>query len=120
MYDKSNPNYELLKDNLEILKNENDALGNKIEIIEMPYLPYFPKLYNNTQYVSPYTNYYVANKSILVPEVDPKLDDKAYKLIQDIYTDRTIVPIPAFYQAIGGGGPGCITQQLPKNINTNV
>ena len=42
------------------------------------------------------------------------------KLIQDIYTDRTIVPIPAFYQAVGGGGPGCITQQLPKNINTNI
>jgi len=56
----------------------------------------------------------------LVPEVDPELDEKAYKLIQDIYKDRTIVPIPAFYQAIGGGGPGCITQQLPKNINTNV
>jgi len=120
VYDKNNPNYELLKDNLKILNNENDAQGNKIEIIEMPYLPYFPKLYKNTQYVSPYTNYYVANKSVLVPEVDPKLDEKAYNLIQDIYTDRTIVPIPAFYQAIGGGGPGCITQQLPKGINTSV
>ena len=120
VYDKKNPNYDLLKDNLEILKNENDALGNKLEIIEMPYLPYFPKLYNNTHYVSPYTNYYVANNSIMVPKVDPKLDEKAYKLIQDIYIDRTIVPIPAFYQAIGGGGPGCITQHLPKGINTSV
>ena len=120
VYDKDNPNYELLKINLEILKKENDAQGNKLEIIEMPYLPYFSQLYNNTQYVSPYTNYYVANKSVLVPEVDPKLDEKAYKLIQDIYIDRTIVPIPAFYQAIGGGGPGCITQQLPKSINTSV
>ena len=99
---------------------EKDAQGNKLEIIEMPYLPYFPQLYNNTQYVSPYTNYYVANNSVFVPEVDPQLDKKAYKLIQDIYVDRTIVPIPAFYQAIGGGGPGCITQQLPKGINTSV
>ena len=38
----------------------------------------------------------MANKSVLVPEVNPKLDDKAYKLIQDIYVDRTIVPVPAF------------------------
>ena len=120
VYDKKNPNYELLKINLEILKTENDAQGNKLEIIEMPYLPYFPQLYNNIQYVSPYTNYYIANKSVLVPEVDPKLDEKAYQLIQDIYIDRTIVPIPAYYQAIGGGGPGCITQQLPKGINTSV
>tara|TARA_B100000959_G_C14479297_1_gene418513 strand:- start:3 stop:551 length:549 start_codon:yes stop_codon:yes gene_type:complete len=117
VYDKNNPNYELLKINMEILKTEKDAQGNKLEIIEMPYLPYFPELHNNTQYVSPYTNYYVANKSVLVPEVNPKLDDKAYKLIQDIYVDRTIVPVPAFYQAIGGGGPGCITQQLPKGKN---
>ena len=120
VYDKNNPNYELLKINLEILKTENDAQGNKLEIIEMPYLPYFPQLYNNIQYVSPYTNYYVANKSVLVPEVDPKLDEKAFKLIQNIYIDRTIVPIPAYYQAIGGGGPGCITQQLPKGIKLYV
>jgi len=120
VYDKNNPNYELLKINMEILKTEKDAQGNKLEIIEMPYLPYFPELHNKTQYVSPYTNYYVANKSILVPEVNPKLDDKAYKLIQDIHIDRTIVPVPAFYQAIGGGGPGCITQQLPKGINISV
>ena len=120
IYDKKNPNYELLKVNLEILQTERDAQGNKLEIVEMPYLPYFPQLYNGTQYVSPYTNYYVANKCILVPEVDPKLDNKAFNLIQDIYIDRTIVPIPAFYQAIGGGGPGCITQQLPKGINTSV
>ena len=112
--------YVLAKINLEILKVENDAQGNKLEIVEMPYLPYFQKLYNNNKYVSPYTNYYVANKSVLVPEVDPKLDKKAYKLIQEIYKDRTIVPIPVFYQAIGGGGPGCITQQLPRGININV
>ena len=48
VYDKNNPNYELLKINLEILKAENDAQGNKLEIIEMPYLPYFPQLYKNT------------------------------------------------------------------------
>ena len=83
----------------------------------MPYLPYFPKLYNDIQYVSPYTNYYVANKSVLVPEVDSKIDSIAYKIIENIYPDREIVPVPSYYQAIGGGGPGCITQQLPKGNN---
>ena len=43
IHDKNNPNYELLKINLEILNGENDAQGNKLEIIEMPYLPYFHK-----------------------------------------------------------------------------
>ena len=45
------------------------------------------QLYKKNQFVSPYTNYYVANQSVLVPEVDPKLDEKAYKLIPDIYID---------------------------------
>ena len=83
----------------------------------MPYLPYFPKLYNNTQYVSPYTNYYVANNSVLVPEVDSKIDSKAHRIIENIYPEREIVPVPSYYQAIGGGGPGCITQQLPIGNN---
>ena len=114
VYDKGNPNYELLKENYNIIKNETDAFGNKLEIIEMPYLPYFTKKYNNSIYVSPYTNYYVANGVVLISEVDNKLDHKAYKIIQDIYPKRDIIPVPAFYQAIGGGGPGCITQQVPK------
>ena len=120
IYDKSNPNFEILKENYNIINNETDASGNKLEIIEMPYLPYFSKLYKNNVYVSPYTNYYVANGSVMVPEVDVNLDKKAYKIIEKIYPEREICPVQAFYQAIGGGGPGCITQQLPKGNNAKI
>lgn len=117
VHEKNNPNYELLQDNLKILNNATDAKGRKLEIVEMPYLPYFPKLYKGNSYVSPYTNYYIVNNAILVPEVDPKLDHLGYKIIEDIFPKRDIVPIPAFYQSINGGGPGCITQQLPTGNN---
>ena len=116
----NNPNYELLKKNLEILKNEKDANGKNFEIIEMPYLPYFSKKYKNQKFVSPYTNYYIANKAIMVPEVDPSLDNLAFKIIEEVFPDREVVPIPAFYQAIGGGGPGCITQQVPISSNVKL
>ena len=96
------------------------SLGNKLEIIEMPYLPYYSNKYNNKNYVSPYTNYYVANGVVMVPEVNPLLDEKAYKIIEKIYPNRDICPIKSFYQAIGGGGPGCITQQLPKEKNAKI
>ena len=119
IYEKNNPNYEILNDNYNIIKNETDASGRKLEIIEMPYLPYFSKKYKNNFYVSPYTNYYIANKVVMLPEVDSKLDHKAYKIIEQIYPERNIEPIQSFYQAIGGGGPGCITQQLPKGSNAN-
>ena len=120
IYEKDNPNYDLLKENYNIIKNETDASGNKLEIIEMPYLPYYSKKYKNKNYVSPYTNYYVANGVIMVPEVNSFLDEKAYKIIEQIYPNRDICPIKSFYQAIGGGGPGCITQQLPKGKNAKI
>tara|TARA_B100001013_G_scaffold287426_1_gene187244 strand:- start:21 stop:1022 length:1002 start_codon:yes stop_codon:yes gene_type:complete len=120
IYDKKNSNFEILKENYNIIKNETDASGNKLEIVEMPYLPYFSKKYNNNIYVSPYTNYYVANGVVMVPEVDSSLDHKAYKIIEKIYPNRDVIPIPTFYQAIGGGGPGCITQQLPKKNNAKI
>tara|TARA_B100000686_G_scaffold332305_1_gene396898 strand:- start:85 stop:1089 length:1005 start_codon:yes stop_codon:yes gene_type:complete len=120
IYNKKNPNYEILKNNFKIIQNETDAMGNKLEIIEMPYLPYFSNKYINNIYTSPYTNYYVANGVIMVPEVDIKLDHKAYKIIEQIYPKRDIIPVPSFYQAIGGGGPGCITQQLPKVNNEKI
>tara|TARA_Y100000590_G_scaffold465545_1_gene638168 strand:- start:386 stop:1375 length:990 start_codon:yes stop_codon:yes gene_type:complete len=114
IYDKANPNFEILNENHKIIKEETDASGNKLEIIEMPYLPYFSKKYKGNVYTSPYTNYYVANNVVMVPEVDASLDAKAYKIIEQIYPKRKLIPTPSYYQAIGGGGPGCITQQLPK------
>jgi len=120
IYKKNNPNYELLKENLKIIQNETDASGNKLDIIEMPYLPYFAKKYKNKKYVSPYTNYYIANGVVMVPEVDKFMDEKAYKIIEQIYPNRDIIPTKSYYQAIGGGGPGCITQQLPKIQNAEI
>ena len=117
IYDRSNPNYEILKDNFNTLKNEKDAKERKLEIIEMPYLPYFSEKYDGDFYVSPYTNYYIINNAILVPKVDPKMDDSAYKIIQQVFPKRNIIPVQSFYQAIGGGGPGCVTQQLPTSNN---
>ena len=117
--DKNNPNYELLKNNFEILKYEKDAKGRRLDIIEMPYLPYY-QTKNNKRYVSPYTNYYIINNAIIVPEVDPKIDNLAYKIIEQIFPKRKLIPIPALYQAIGGGGPGCITQQMPISSNIKI
>ena len=56
----------------------------------------------------------------MVPEVDPCLDNLAFKIIEEVFPDREVVPIPAFYQAIGGGGPGCITQQVPISSNVKL
>jgi agmatine/peptidylarginine deiminase len=48
------------------------------------------------------------------------LDHLGYKIIENIFPERDIIAIPAYYQAIGGGGPGCMTQQVPVGNNISI
>ena len=42
------------------------------------------------------------------PEDEPALAD-----LGEVFPEREIVPVPGFVLAYGGGGPHCITQQVP-------
>ncbi len=110
--DRSNPNYDRLRDNLERLRAARDARGRRVEIIEMDVLPYAAGP-DGRPLAIPYTNAYVVNDAVIAPEVDPALDDAGYRILEKAFPGRTIVPVPSHWQAVGGGGLGCITQQVP-------
>ena len=110
--DKSNPNYALLQDNLKRLSQARDARGRQLDIIEMDVLPYASGP-DKQSLVIPYTNAYVINDAIIAPQVDPKLDDIGYRILEQVYPGRSIVPAPSYWQAVSGGGIGCVTQQVP-------
>jgi len=110
--DRSNPNYQLLNDNLKRLSQARDARGRKLEIIEMDVLPYAESP-DGRPLVIPYTNAYVVNDAIIAPQVDPKLDEIGYRILEQAMPGRTIVPVSSYWQAVGGGGIGCVTQQVP-------
>ncbi|MFK7868902.1 MAG: agmatine deiminase family protein [Roseobacter sp.] len=110
--DRANPNYDLLQENLEILKTARDAKGRQLDIIEMDVMPYSTALPGH-RLAMPYTNAYVINGAVVAPEVDPKLDDRGFAILQDAYPGREIVTCRSEWQAVGGGGIGCVTQQVP-------
>ena len=110
--DKSNPNYNLLADNFKRLSQARDARGRKLEIIEMDVLPYAQGP-GGKPLAIPYINAYVVNGAVIAPQVDPKLDEIGYRILEQVMPGRTIVPVPSYWQAVGGGGVGCITQQVP-------
>lgn len=112
--DKSNPNYDLLKENLEILKSARDAKGRQLDIIEVDVLPYSTEV-PGKRLAIPYTNAYVINGAVVAPEVDPKLDDRGFSILQQAYPGREIITCRSEWQAVGGGGIGCVTQQVPSN-----
>jgi agmatine deiminase len=60
-----------------------------------------------------YMNLYVANGLVLVPLAEAPEDEEAVRRIAAAFPDRDVVGVPATTIAYGGGGPHCITQQVP-------
>ena len=112
--DRSNPNWDGLSDNLARLRKETDAGGHKLEVIEMPVLPYVDV--DGEQFVVPYTNYYPVNGGIVAPQLGHADDEAGFALLRELFPDREVVGAPSRLLAYGGGGIGCITQQLPAGM----
>jgi agmatine deiminase len=111
--DKENPNFEILKENLSRLKVATDAKGRKLEIVEFDYLPYTHPI-DGISYPTPYPNYYVMNGAIIVPQVGWTGEKEAVARLKEIFPNLDVVEAPSTYQAVGGGGLGCMTQQIPE------
>ncbi len=60
-----------------------------------------------------YLNLYVCNGGVIVPTALAPTDEEALERIAAAFADREVVGVPARTIAYGGGGPHCITQQVP-------
>jgi agmatine deiminase len=109
--ERSNPNWEVLHENRDRLRRVRDAAGRRVEIVEMPVLPY--TTVDGQRYVVPYTNFYPVNGGVIAPLVDEESDEIGLGLLGELFSDRRIVGVRSDYLALGGGGIGCITQQVP-------
>jgi agmatine deiminase len=111
--DPTSRDHERMSANREALAGARDARGRGIELIEIDVLP-TTEVRGRPGSV-PYLNYYVANGAVFVPVVgdDADRDADALARIGAAYPGREIVPVPGATLAEGGGGPHCITQQVP-------
>lgn len=60
-----------------------------------------------------YMNHYICNGGVVVPLAGQELDGAALELLAGAYPDHEVVGVPGATLAYGGGGPHCITQQVP-------
>jgi agmatine deiminase len=88
-----------------------DATGRPIRTTEVPVLP-FVELAGERLAV-PYLNLYLCNGGALVPTCGHAADDEMLGIIAEALPGREVVPVPGSTLALGGGGPHCITQQVP-------
>lgn len=68
----------------------------------------------NLGYQGSYVNYYIANKSILVPNYNDPNDVIANQIIQKLYPNRKVIGIDVRNLYANGGMVHCVTQQQPK------
>ena len=127
--DENDPQYERSQEALKYLESETDAKGRKL-IIHKMYIPSpilitkeesegvdaidgtLPRQEGDRMAAS-YVNYYTGNGFIALPVFKDANDEKAIKLLQELYPDRKIEPIYAREILLGGGNIHCITQQVP-------
>lgn len=109
---KSDENYELLQHNLKQLKQMRLLNGQQLNIVELP----MPDLiiYEEQPLPASYANFYIANKSVIVPTYRCAKDDKALQIIQQCFPDRKVVGIDSTDIIWGLGSFHCLSQQEPK------
>jgi agmatine deiminase len=60
-----------------------------------------------------YANSYIANGIVVAPMTGAETDERGIEQLAKLFPDREVVGVPAATIAFGGGGPHCITQQVP-------
>ena len=112
-YEEGNDeNAEALRKNYEILCQSTDQDGKKLKIVKMP-MPGNVEC-NNKRLPASYTNFYIGNKTVLVPTFQSENDNVALSILQGLFPKRKVVGIDCVDLICGFGAIHCISQQQPK------
>ena len=110
--DEEDPNYPCLKKNFDRLRSATDQDDKLFEIVALP----MPGYIGSPRLPASYANFYIANKSVLVPVYGHPNDKRALSILEPLFPEREIIPIPSTTLILGLGGVHCLTQQQPAGI----
>ncbi len=99
------PDHRKGLENRRRLESRPDAHGRSIEVVAFD---------TGAPAGIPYLNLYVCNGGLVAPLAGTDDDDPAIEQLRAAYPDRELALVPASAMFLsGGGGPHCITQQVP-------
>lgn len=108
---KNDENYGLLQHNLKQLKAMRLPDGRQLNIVELP----MPEelIYEDQRLPCSYANFYIANKSVIVPTFRSPRDQQALDIIGACFPGRDVVGIDSTDIIWGLGSFHCLSQQEP-------
>jgi agmatine deiminase len=109
---KDDPNADRFAEDRDVLGAVRDARGRSLELLDGP-VNTWVDLEGVGPIVIPYLNYYLANGVVVVPVGGGPQDEEALEVVAKAFPDREVVGVPGAVISHGGGGPHCITQQIP-------
>jgi len=109
---KSDPNHEVLADNVRRLRAATDQDGKKLQVVELP-MPH-PLTFEGRRLPASYGNFYIANGVVLVPVFNDPNDRIALNTLAELFPSREIIPIYSGDFVWGFGAMHCMTQQQPS------
>jgi len=109
--DPRDENYEILRENLKLLRTFKDQDGAPLRVVELP-MP--GRLEHGGQRLpASYANFYIANGLVLAPTYRDPNDARALKILQKLFPERRVAGIDSTELIWGLGSFHCISQQEP-------
>lgn len=99
--------YDTGRRNLDAVQDATDAAGRALTVAALD-----PPADASVAYC----NFYLANGAVIVPIAGDGRDEGPLEQIAALYPERKVVGVPGEVIAFGGGGPHCITQQMPAGL----
>jgi agmatine deiminase len=127
--DRRDPQFEISRDAYERLTAARDARGRRLTVHKLQQpgplrmtkheasgidaAEEFMPREAGMRLAGSYVNFYLGNRSVVVPMLDPKRDGAALRKLKALFPRRDVVGVPAREILLGGGNIHCITQQVP-------
>lgn len=108
----NDPNEAVLKAIGKDLAALVDAKGRRLQVVQIPSPGRVLDDAGKVMAAS-YVNFYIANKTVVVPTFGSRWDEDAVTSIAGLFPGRRTVGVPARALLTGGGAFHCITQQQP-------
>ena len=109
--DRSDPRFEILRENRRALELATDARGRPFEILEIGEADRSTEV--GERYCRSYVNFYIVNGAVIAPAYGRPSDADIAAVLRNAFPDREVVMLPIGAIATGGGGFHCVTQQQP-------